>query len=340
VAFSLYIFAGLIRAYPGPNIGFNFINDSICENKMGYLKDIPGLDIQHDKSVFIGTKTKYLLEKNSLKIWNPEDTSWDGFTIHDITNDTLTFITDDSILVKYVKVQPPALKEALYDQVIVSSSGCYGTCPINNVLLKRSGQVIYYGGQFNTANGLFISTISKNEFDEIEHQFGNAGFLNLKSNYDSGATDQNAITLTFIKGGKIIKQIRDYGSKSPADLQFAYIPVIYLYQHLKLTKLQMGNSPETLDNISFENSEHKFYNFSQSESFYLWSLLKDCPPTQQHFTPKYTARFDTDSLKGKIETDGRIFKFIMKTGKTTTYDLGYNYFERNGVIGKFKVKDE
>jgi len=81
----------------------------------------------------------------------------------------------------------------------------------------------------------------------------------------------------------------------------------------------------------------------KSESFYLWTELKKSKITSQNFAPIYAITFTgnytywgPDANKRehryeikKIVSDGRFFKFEYKDTPSETYDLGYNFVERN-----------
>ncbi len=285
----------------------------------------------------MGFKTKYAIDDTLLKVWNLEELKWDLFNIQFDTKDTLV-IKGDNIRDYFVRPKYQLTSIPTYDELIVTSSGCYGSCPINRILLKSTGDVVYNGKYHNTINGLYSSHISKNEFNAIEKKFGIADYMNLENSYNAGWTDDNTINMTFVKNGRIIKQIEDYGSQSPPALQYAYNSVLYLYQHsLQHTTV---DTTALYNYMTFENKDHKIYPFSRSECFYLGTLLLSSPLVDKKFITKYKAVFnDWDpSDKEQVLTDGQLFRFVANDGKSTTYDLGYNYFDRNGLNNKFTEK--
>ncbi|MRX68715.1 hypothetical protein GJU42_12135 [Flavobacterium resistens] len=46
----------------------------------------------------------------------------------------------------------------------------------------------------------------------------------MKNEYIASHTDDETISVTFIKNNKIIKTIEDYGQEAPTEFQWAYIP--------------------------------------------------------------------------------------------------------------------
>lgn len=322
------------------NLGFDFINDSICLYKPGYFKRSGSG--YHGTTTFLGFKTKYAIDDSLLKVWNLEELKWDFFNIQLNTKDTLV-IKGDNIRDYFVRPKYQLTQSSVYDELIVTSSGCFGSCPTNRILLKNTGDVVYYGKDYNTINGLFSSYISKNEFNDIEKKFVIADYIKLENFYHAGWTDDNTINLTFVKNGRVIKQIEDYGRQSPPALQYAYNSVLYLYQHLKLQPIAHDTVNNVLYNyMIFENKEHKVYQFRRSECFYLETLLLSSSTVNKKFITKYKVVFNDwdQNNKEQILTDGQLFKFVANNGKSTTYDLGYNYFDRNGLNSKFVEKNK
>ncbi|MGE8343747.1 MAG: DUF6438 domain-containing protein [Flavobacterium sp.] len=321
--------------FGSPKRGYIFLKNNIAENKTGYFKTINAVERENRKTFFLGTTTKYKIENDSLKIFNLESKTWENQKLSSITRDTLTTKIGDSIFVKYARIKYKINPNENYDQIIVSSSGCYGSCPISNISIEKKGNVLYYGQDYNTQNGFFQSKITQTQYEEIQTSFKKADIINLKNSYEANWTDDETVTITFIKNNKIIKTIRDYGRQSPTALVWAYTPVRYLYQHIKLTPLKKEKFLFPIWRISFTKG-NQICDLTKSESFYLFTEILKGKETNDTFEHKYYIEFWNDQDKKEIiYTDGRYFK-----SKDKTIDIGYNFMISNNSITKFRLKDK
>lgn len=151
--------------------GYTFLENQTCLNKLGYFKRTEKSENEERKTFFLGNKTNYKIQKDSLKILNLSNNIWESKKIHSIIGDTLSINLNDSLLAKYSRILYNIDKKEKYDKIIVSSSGCYGSCPISNVSIDRLGNVLYYGQEYNIKNGLFKSKVSIKDFENIENLF-------------------------------------------------------------------------------------------------------------------------------------------------------------------------
>ncbi|WP_264553674.1 DUF6438 domain-containing protein [Flavobacterium sp. N2038] len=315
--------------------GFVFSENNLCENKFGYFKRIKATEREDRKIFFLGTETKYKIENDSLKIFDLETKTWENQKIHSIIGDTLTIKVDDSIFAKYARTEPKINSNENYDKIIVSSSGCYGSCPVSSISIDNNGNVLFYGQYYNTQNGFFKSKISKNEYQKIQTSFKKANIKKLEDDYHGSWTDDETITITFIKNNKIVKSISDYGGVSPVELIWAYTPVRYLYQQVKLTPLKAEKPLLSMWRISFTKG-NQICDLSKSESFYLFTEIFKGKETAYKFENKYTIGFWNDQDKKEtIYTDGRYFKY-----KDKTIDIGYDFLTVNNLTDKFRQKDK
>jgi len=310
--------------------GYTFLPDSICEVKLGYFKSI---EIEGERArQFLGTRTKYFIKNDSLKIFNLKDSIWDVFKISSITADTLIFQRDDSTFETYAKPHYNYDTTTIFDRLIVSSSGCYGSCPAGNISISKSGEVIYLGEYYNTVNGLFKSQIDSATFSKLVTPFKKLQIGELNEKYAALWTDDEKISVTFIKDNKIVKTIEDYGHKAPAEFFWACTPLRYLYLTIPLDtfKIPFGEIPR-YSSFEFNGQE---YDLPKSESFYLWHLLSSSVETQQKFSKKYSLI----SSERSIKTDGRYYKMALKNGNSVTYDLGFDFIAQNNLTKKFRPK--
>lgn len=320
--------------------GYIFYSNNSCEDKRGYFKRIKGKSSENGRTLFLGTDTKYKIEDDSLKIFDLADSIWRGIKIRSITSDTLTLEIKDTIFFKYAKTNYKIDKAQTFDMIIVSTSACFGTCPISSTSIDKYGNFIFYGQDYNTKTGLYKATTNQDLYRRIEKNFKKANIDNLDENYSANWTDDQTISVTFIKDNKIYKTVSDYGRKAPRELYWAYTQLHYLYQKLDL-KPFIVNTQEPLSIIPacFEN-KGKICELTRSERFYFITELYKGKVLKHDFDKKYILKYwdAKDSLQ-TILTDGRYYQ-LGKNDRVTTIDLGYNFVTRNNLNSKFRKKNE
>jgi len=317
--------------------GYIFKQNHVCEDKLSYCKFVDKTDKYASGILYLGKTTQFKIENDSLKIFSLSSNMWKSKKIFSLTPDTLILLNSDSTLVKYVKPVYHVNEKLSFDKIIVSSSGCFGSCSIGDIMIEKSGKVYYYGVKFNTINGYYTSNIPSSKYQEIEYDFKKSNIDTLATWYHASRTDDEEISVTFIKDGRIYKTISDYGHESPPDFFWAYWPVRFLYQQLKLAKIQKDINGYKNRFVAFENKQ-AICKLSDSESFYLNNLLLfHSKTTQEKFESKYKIQYWQNDTEQTIYTDGRFFR-IKNKNQSITLDLGYNFLEKNDLIKKFIPK--
>lgn len=319
--------------------GYRFLPDNICENKLGYFKRIEGNERHDRKNFFLGTTTKYKINNDSLQIYNLNDSTWTSQKIVSITADTMTLQKNDSTFFKYAKANYRIDNNEHYDEIIISASGCYGTCPINDISINNNGQVIYFGDKYNTVNGYFKSKVSSKIFSNLENDFKKANIKKLQANYSATWTDDETVSVTFIKDNKVVKTISDYGRQSPTEFYWAYNSARYLYQQISLDTFSNHLNYPPFKYTMLETGG-KVCELSQSEGFYLWTLLLKSNEINKTFTGKYYIVNNWRREEKQVRTDGQLFRFTGNDGIERTYDLGFNFITANGFDKKFRGKNK
>ncbi len=321
--------------------GYSFLDNGVCHNKLGYFREtqtrIPGMEkatgnsIEETNISYLGTETRYKIKGDSLLVFNLNDIAWEGRRILRLANDTLVLQSSNQAISTFTRSQLKLDTTTLFDELVVSSV-------TNKTIIKQSGEAIYFGLDHNNSRGSFSFSITKAEFKQIESSFKLARIDSLKNEYSSDWTDQHEITMTFIKEGKIIKNIRDYGSVASTELYWAYMPVYNMYQLKKLDSLEVVHSifkdPTTIM-IHFQLG----LGFSRSETFYLWNLLRQARESKN--LPSKANEIDLYGT-GNIRisrTDGRLYRFVTSDGSDKTFDIGFNFFDRNGLTGNLKPNE-
>jgi hypothetical protein len=215
----------------GRNTYYQFFENGKCEIRDGFFK----YSNKHIR--FLGNETEFKINKNNLQIFNPSDSTWTKFKIISISSDTLLLLDKDSLCYKFSHFNYKINTDESYEAIVLSSTYCYGTCPVRKIWVSRTGEVVYYGIEYNSINGLFSGKITEDEYVKIENAFKKCNILEMEDFYHSNWTDDQTITVSFIKDNKIIKSIEDYGRVSPQAFRWAYMSLLFLPDKLQLTPL-------------------------------------------------------------------------------------------------------
>jgi hypothetical protein len=219
--------------------------------------------------------------------------------------------------------------------VIVSSTGCYGRCPVTDIEINKNGEIIYNGGSFSSIKGNYKSKINHSQFLKINLSFLKSNWANLENEYIARWTDDETVYITFIKNDRIIKTIEDYGAKSPTEFIWAYTPIRFLQQSIKLEKNIKETNILDFNYISFKFA-NKICDLTKSESFYLKNLLSKSSEVKNSFEEKYIIKYWSNDIKKKIVTDGRYYKFENNDGRFVILDLKYDFLKKNILLQRFR----
>ncbi|WKL48982.1 DUF6438 domain-containing protein [Flavobacterium pectinovorum] len=291
------------------------------------------------KRRFLGNYTKYRIKNDSLETFDLKDKKWVNIKIFKLTQDSLILEYNDKSKEKFAKQDYKIDPLNSFDKLIVSTSGCYGTCPVDDIMISKSGEIEYYGEMYVNQQGFSKSKISPKSFFKIENNYKKADFINLKDNYIATRTDAMTITTTFIKDGKILKTITDYGNESPTEMRWATLPVVFLNHNIKLERKNETKKFLDFKYVLFVSGQN-ICELTKSESFYLKTLLQNSQESKKNFKAKYTISYWANNTEKKIESDGQYFKFETKKGGFTTLNLGYNFLEKNGLLKRIRAKNQ
>lgn len=306
---------------------FEFLENGMCNYKNGLFN----YSRTREFAIYSGNILKYQLKNDSLILKYPADSIFNKYRLK-ITKDSLIFIdTKNKKLCFYnrIKLNPKPIK---FDKIIVSSSGCYGSCRISSTIIDKNGNVEFRNHKYTEKDGAYTSLISPEHYRKFEANFNKVDIDTLKNKYSIGITDGNTVSVTFIKDGKIYKTIDDYRCQSPKSFVQAYTPLVYLSQSCKLTESKPKNELDLLLLFQFEGKQ-KHHFLTNSDAAYLISEILKSKKTTAAFEPLYNVSsmyFKSDD-EVYISSNGRFFKFAMKNGSPVTYDLGYNFIEKNNL---------
>ena len=169
--------------------------------------------------------------------------------------------------------------------------------------------------------------------------FLKSNWTNLKNEYISRWTDDETVYVTFVKNGTIIKTIEDYGRDAPTEFIWAYTPIRYLQQNIKLEKNVIDTTLFDFKYIGFKK-KGEICNLTKSESFYLKNLLSKSSITEKSFVGKYKIEDWSNNINKKIVTDGRYYKIEKNKGQFIILDLKYDFIKRNNLVKRFRKVTE
>ncbi len=319
------------------DFSYSFDKNGNCESKPGYFKTKEKTEKEERKTIFYGTKTKYKIEDDSLYIFNLITNKWDASKIVGVNTKKLKLNFKKNTVLEFSKIKYKENQNENFDKIIISKSPCFGSCPINDIEINKNGNVNYSGSYYNSKNGFFKSKISSNQFNEIELSFKKTNYLNLKDKYSANWTDDQEVSVTFVKDNKIIKSITDYGRQSPKLFRINLEPLTFLYQKLKLSESKTIKDFQNIRYYRFQKG-NQIISLTTSEVFYLFNLLDNSKTTNKKFKTQYITNYDVDFDVNKIETDGRFYKIFSKDKSSRTLDLGFNFIEKNELTKRLKLK--
>ena len=346
-----------IYPFPGERMpeGMTIDKDSI-ESYLGFYSFEDDSFSRRPIVVYSGNMAHYKVENGEISVKNPLKNSWEfKWSWVGRSQDTLQLAIDDTTTIQFKRLQykPDTLPE--FDQIIFSTSGCYGTCPIQNISITRTGDVLFQGEGYVKSTGYYSGKIDAWAKDFIFNKFRRANPLALDDIYAVTSTDKESITTTFIQNGKIVKTIYDYGMIGPRDLIWAYVPISAIHRKIKLSRLPVDIPyyPKLKD-FAIAKGENVLH-LEKSESFYLWTELYKSKRVSKEFkakyklllAPNYTYWGPDPDKKTKsrkkpesLLTDGRFFTFRLEGENPITYDIGYNFIDRNFKPSDFRKPDK
>jgi hypothetical protein len=110
--------------------------------------------------------------------------------------------------------QTPAAKDQI-TEITLERTGCFGTCPIYKVTLRRDGTISYNGKQYVQLKGAYEGRAYG--FDRMAQLILASGYFKLKDNYTANATDLPSAVTSVVANGKR-KTIENYGDFGPVEL--------------------------------------------------------------------------------------------------------------------------
>ncbi len=90
----------------------------------------------------------------------------------------------------------------------VSTTPCFGECPVYDLTIKESGLAVYNGKNFPDTKGEIFKSLPDEEMDSLRMVLANSGFFEMDSVYDEpSVTDLPGTTLTLTLGNSSTKTV-------------------------------------------------------------------------------------------------------------------------------------
>ncbi len=130
--------------------------------------------------------------------------------------DTLTFKNGFPLLYSSASFYPKI------NRINFKTSGCFGTCPIFEMTIMPSRDLIYKAIKYNSEYGSFSCRLSSSDYEYIISCLIASKFIELKDIYEVNWIDDQTATLEIEYDNGKVKQISDYGMLSNISLMFLY----------------------------------------------------------------------------------------------------------------------
>lgn len=325
--------------YGNLELGYEFHANGTFDNKFGFFEYIEATKNHKSQSLYLGTTSNYKIENDSLKLYDLSEKIWESYKIVSLKSDTLKIRNSENKITKFHKLKYKIDHSKSFDKIIVSTTGCFGRCPVTDIEIDKSGEVQFFGGYCSSIEGNYKFKISKDAFSKINLSFLKSNWPNLENGYISSWTDDETVYVTFVKNGTIIKTIKDYGKNAPTEFIWAYTPIRFLQENNKLEKNNANNNLPDFTYIAFRLKD-ELCSLTKSEAFYLKNLLSKSSVVNKSFVEKYSIEYWSNNIKKKIATDGRYYKIEKNNGEFIILDLKYDFIKRNNLIQRLQKETE
>lgn len=95
-------------------------------------------------------------------------------------------------------------------RISIARTECMGSCPVYDLEIRGTGQVIFHGVAFVRVRDTVIKQVSREAVARLFADFQDAGYFHWKDLYETAGTDL-ATVITSVTLGPLQKQITDYG---------------------------------------------------------------------------------------------------------------------------------
>ena len=344
----------------GNMTAYVFESNEICRNETGFFEYIdstkatvsnPAFSIENksiDMSMVLNNIVSYYrshscykIEGNCLKIYNPALKTWEKQYIDFESPDILILSDRKKTKQEYYARRKTTNKdnEPLFDKILVYyPSTIFLSARFYSY--SKDGQLIVYGNGGILGNCTF-ATIKEEDYLQLDNYFrmGNLEkYLTQISRRGLKTFSPNSPSIIFVRGNEMYSFSNDFNildSSDYKDIYRAYIISLFYIDnllHYFPNEISYDDKMKLLEIDDMRSWElyygEKEVKLMDLECYYLASLLRFAPNTEESFNPTYLIK-DKETKEVKIETDGRHFIYQVSTGKKIV-DIGFNFIEENG----------
>src|ERR1051326_40727 len=126
--------------------------------------------------------------------------------IDSLMTDTLVYKFGD-----IVEVNSHSAVSHRIEKISISTSGCFGTCPVFSMYIDSGKKANYHADMYNKKKGDFSGKIKNADYERLVELLNYIDFSTLKNDYAVTWTDDQSVTLTITYDGGKVKIISDYG---------------------------------------------------------------------------------------------------------------------------------
>ena len=126
-----------------------------------------------------------------------------------------------------------------YDSIELERQGCFGTCPVYKVTLRKDGSSTYEGGAFVDRQGTWLGEVDIWAYGRLCYLIDELRFRELSSSYAASWTDAETVKLTVVRSGTTTPvTVSEYGGIGPPRLWALQLAVDATAESVKWAKAQ------------------------------------------------------------------------------------------------------
>ena len=170
--------------------------------------------------------------------------------------------------------------------ISISTTPCYGSCPIFELDIKGDGTANYDAQEYNDKTGKFKAIIDTASFSKLIQTINYIKLTSLKDAYRVHWTDDQTVTLEIKFNDALVKKISDYGKIGTYGLQHLYS------QLFALRKRRIGSSPISWNDLILYLNKTAFKNIQVNRTAILICVCKGNASAegQNRRLPRHTTR--------------------------------------------------
>ncbi|MBL8141409.1 MAG: hypothetical protein JNM38_09895 [Acidobacteria bacterium] len=109
-------------------------------------------------------------------------------------------------------------RRVIYNEISLTRTGCFGTCPIYTVVYRRDGTVTYTGERHVDHAGVHEGRTGKADFADLAQFVERSGLESLDTHYRVPGTDKPTTTVTVTRLDGRTVSVSEYGRSGPPQL--------------------------------------------------------------------------------------------------------------------------